>query len=39
LEDLDAAVEVASDQETIKENITLSAKYSLGYYELRKLKL
>jgi hypothetical protein len=31
-------VEINSDWETIRENITISAKKSLDYYELRKHK-
>jgi hypothetical protein len=38
LEDLDAEVEINSDWEMIRENIEISAKESLGYYELRKHK-
>jgi hypothetical protein len=38
LQDLDAEVESNSAWETIKENIKISAKASLGYYELRKHK-
>jgi hypothetical protein len=38
LEDLDAEVEVNSAWETIRENITISAKESLGYFELKKHK-
>jgi 50S ribosomal subunit-associated GTPase HflX len=37
-EDLDAEVEISSVWETIRENITISAKKSLGYYELKKHK-
>jgi hypothetical protein len=33
---LDAEVEINSAWETIRENIKISAKESLGYYELRK---
>jgi hypothetical protein len=36
LEDLEAEVEITSAQEMIRENIQISAKESLGYYELRK---
>jgi hypothetical protein len=36
LEDLDAEVEINSAWETIRENITISAKESLGYFELKK---
>jgi hypothetical protein len=35
LEDLDAEVEINSAWEMIRENINISAKESLGYYELR----
>jgi hypothetical protein len=35
LEDLDAEVEINSAWETIRENIKMSAKESLGYFELR----
>jgi hypothetical protein len=38
LEDLDTEVEVNSAWEMIRENIKISAKESLGYYELRKHK-
>jgi hypothetical protein len=38
LEDLDAEVELNSVWETIRKNITISAKYSLGYFELKKHK-
>jgi hypothetical protein len=38
LEDLDAEVEINSAWETIRENIKISAKESLGYYELRRHK-
>jgi hypothetical protein len=38
-EDLDAEVEINSAWETIRENITFSAKESLGYFELKKRKL
>jgi hypothetical protein len=38
LEDLDAEVEINSAWETIRENITFSAKESLGYFELKKRK-
>jgi hypothetical protein len=38
LEDLDSEVEIDSAWETIRENIKISAKESLGYYELRKHK-
>jgi hypothetical protein len=36
LEDLDAEVEINTIWETIRENIKISAKESLGYYELKK---
>jgi hypothetical protein len=36
LENLDAEVEINSAWETIRENIKISAKESLGYYELKK---
>jgi hypothetical protein len=35
LEDLDAEVEINSAWETIKEDIKISAKESLGYFELK----
>jgi hypothetical protein len=38
LEDLDAEVEVNSTWETIRENIKISAKESLGDYELKEHK-
>jgi hypothetical protein len=38
LEDLDAEVEINSAWETIRENINISAKASLGYFELKKHK-
>jgi hypothetical protein len=38
LEDLDAEVEINSAWETITENIKISAKQSLGYFELKKHK-
>jgi hypothetical protein len=38
LEDLDAEVEIITIWETIRENIKMSAKQSLGYYELKKHK-
>jgi hypothetical protein len=38
LEDLDAEVEINSAWETIRENIKISAKESLGYFELKKHK-
>jgi hypothetical protein len=37
-EDSDAEVEIHTDWETIWENINISAKESLGYYELKKHK-
>jgi hypothetical protein len=38
LEDLDTEVEINSAWEAIRENIKFSAKESLGYFELKKLK-
>jgi uncharacterized protein YaaR (DUF327 family) len=38
LEDLDTEVEINTIWETIRENIKISAKESLGYYELKKHK-
>jgi hypothetical protein len=38
LEDVDAEVEVNSAWEMIRDNIKISAKESLGYYELKKHK-
>jgi hypothetical protein len=38
MEDWDAEVEINSAWETIRENIKISAKESLGYYELKKHK-
>jgi hypothetical protein len=38
LEDLDAEVEINTTRETITENIKISAKESLGYYELKQHK-
>jgi hypothetical protein len=38
LEDLDAEVESNSAWETIRENIKISDKESLGYFELKKHK-
>jgi hypothetical protein len=38
LEDLNAEVEINSAWEIIRENIKVSAKESLGYYELKKHK-
>jgi hypothetical protein len=35
LEDLDTEMEIYSDWETIRENIKISVKDSLGYYELK----
>jgi hypothetical protein len=35
-EDLDAEVKINSDWETIEENINISAKESLGYFEMKK---
>jgi hypothetical protein len=35
LEDLDTKVEINSAWETIRENIKISTKESLGYYELK----
>jgi hypothetical protein len=37
-EDLDTEVEINSAWETIRENITISAKESLGYFEFKKQK-
>jgi hypothetical protein len=39
LEDLDAEVEINSAWEMIREDIKISAKESLSYYELKKYKL
>jgi hypothetical protein len=36
LEDLDAEVEINSAWETIRDNIKISAKESLGYYDLKR---
>jgi hypothetical protein len=36
LEDLDTEVEINSAWETIRENMKISAKESLGYFELKK---
>jgi hypothetical protein len=36
LEDLDAEVEINSAWEMIRENIAISAKENLGYFELKK---
>jgi hypothetical protein len=38
LEDLDTEVEINSAWETIRENINISAKESLGYFELKNHK-
>jgi flagellar basal body-associated protein FliL len=38
LEDLDAEVEINSAREVIRENIQISAKESLDYFELKKHK-
>jgi hypothetical protein len=38
LEDSDTEVEINSAWETIRENIKVSAKESLGYFELKKHK-
>jgi hypothetical protein len=38
LEDLDTEVEINSAWETIRENITISTKESLGYFKLKKHK-
>jgi hypothetical protein len=38
LEDLDAEVEINSAWETIRENIKISARESLGYFEFKKHK-
>jgi hypothetical protein len=38
LEDLDAGVEINSAWKMIRKNIKISAKESLGYYELKKHK-
>jgi hypothetical protein len=38
LEDLDAEVEINTILDTIKENIKISAKESLGYYKPKKHK-
>jgi hypothetical protein len=38
LEDLDAEVEINRAWETIRENIKISAKESLGYFDLKKHK-
>jgi hypothetical protein len=38
LEDFDSKVDINRAWETIRENIKISAKESLGYFELKKLK-
>jgi hypothetical protein len=38
LKDLDAEVEINSAWETIRENMKISAKESLGYFEFKKHK-
>jgi hypothetical protein len=38
LENLDTEVDVNKARETIRKNIKISAKESLGYYELKKHK-
>jgi hypothetical protein len=38
LENLDDEVDINRAWETIRENIRISAKESLGYYQLKKLK-
>jgi hypothetical protein len=38
LENTDTEVDINRDWETIRENIKISAKESLGYYELKKHK-
>jgi hypothetical protein len=38
LQDLDSGVDIKSTWETIRENVKISAKESLEYYELRKRK-
>jgi hypothetical protein len=38
LEDLDAEVEIDAVWETIRENIKMSVKWSLGYYEVKQHK-
>jgi hypothetical protein len=38
LEDLDAEVDINNAWETIRDNIRISAKESLGYYKLKKHK-
>jgi hypothetical protein len=39
LEDLDAEVEINSVWEMIRENIQISAKESLSYFELRSISM
>jgi hypothetical protein len=39
LENLDTEVDINRAWKTIRENIRISAKESLGYYELKKQKL
>jgi hypothetical protein len=39
LENLDAEVDINRAWETIRKNITISTKESLGYYELKKHKI
>jgi hypothetical protein len=39
LENLDTVVDVNKAWETIRENIKISTKESLGYYELKKHKI
>jgi hypothetical protein len=38
LEDLEAEVEINIDCETVRENINIYAKESIGYFELKKYK-
>jgi hypothetical protein len=38
LEDVDTEVEINSAWETVRDNITISAKESIGYFELKKHK-
>jgi hypothetical protein len=38
LENLDAVVDISRAWETIRENIKISAKESLGYYDLKEHK-
>jgi hypothetical protein len=38
METLDTEVDINRDQETIRQNIKISAKDSVGYYELKKHK-